>query len=166
MFGDRGRNRIEADSIITPSLLDRLVVQDPENPADPPPPRGRTSYRNFEAGVARDLEWLLNSRRNPDPLLEGFPDILNSVYGYGLPDISSLTLSSPADRTRLLRMLETTIAKFEPRLKDIKVSLDHQPGYVRVLKFRIEAMLDVDPAPEMVSFDTELQVGSGEIEVK
>jgi predicted component of type VI protein secretion system len=36
----------------------------------------------------------------------------------------------------------------------------------RELKFRIEANLDVEPAPEPVSFDTVLQMGSGEFRVQ
>jgi len=35
----------------------------------------------------------------------------------------------------------------------------------RVLRFRIEALLLMDPAPEHISFDTTLQLTSGEYEV-
>jgi len=163
---ESARNRIDADLLITPSLLDRLIDDDPSAAADPPPPRGRAAYKKFEASVARDLEWLLNSRRIPDPEAEEFQEVSTSVYYYGLPDISSLSLSSSSDRNRLLRMMEVTISKLEPRLKDVRVSLEQQPGYVRVLRFRIEGLLDMDPAPEVVSFDTELQVTSGQYEVK
>ena len=35
-----------------------------------------------------------------------------------------------------------------------------------VLRFQIEGMLMMDPAPEQVSFDTVLQIASGEYQVK
>ena len=35
-----------------------------------------------------------------------------------------------------------------------------------MLKFRIEASLNVEPTPEPIAFDTVLQLGSGEFEVK
>ena len=36
----------------------------------------------------------------------------------------------------------------------------------RVLRFQIEALLKMDPAPEQVLFDTVLQLNSGEYQVK
>jgi type VI secretion system protein ImpF len=35
-----------------------------------------------------------------------------------------------------------------------------------VLRFQIEGLLDMDPAPERISFDTVLQLSSGEYQVK
>ena len=36
----------------------------------------------------------------------------------------------------------------------------------RVLRFRIDARLKIDPAPEPITFDTVLQLGSGEYQVR
>ena len=46
------------------------------------------------------------------------------------------------------------------------MTLDQEPGPGLSMKFRIDARLKVDPAPEPVSFDTLLQIGSGEFRVK
>ena len=62
--------------------------------------------------------------------------------------------------------MEAAIAIFEPRLKRAKVRMEQVQGRDRVLKFVIEGLLCMDPAPEPVRFDTVLELGKGEYEVK
>ena len=67
----------------------------------------------------------------------------------------------------LARIIEQTLAVFEPRLKKVKVAqLESTSGAQHVLRFQIEGLLDMDPAPELISFDTVLQLSSGEYQVK
>ena len=76
-------------------------------------------------------------------------------------------INSVRDRNRLLRMLETTISSFEPRLSGAKVTIvDSGANNGRQLRFQIEGLLLMDPAPELISFDTVLQLSSGEYQVK
>ena len=78
-----------------------------------------------------------------------------------------MSLNSPRDRQRLLRLVEQTIAIFEPRLTAVRVrAIDSAASGPRVLRFQIEALLKMDPAPEQVLFDTLLQLNSGEYQVK
>jgi type VI secretion system protein ImpF len=64
-------------------------------------------------------------------------------------------------------MIEQTLATFEPRLRKVKVeTLEAAGGAKHVLRFQIEGLLDMDPAPELISFDTLLQLSSGEYQVK
>ena len=73
--------------------------------------------RLLKASVRRDLEWLLNTRQNPDAvLLDKYPELSKSLYNYGLPDFTSMSFDNAKDRARLLRHLEATIRIFEPRL--------------------------------------------------
>jgi predicted component of type VI protein secretion system len=44
--------------------------------------------------------------------------------------------------------------------------MEQVQGRDRVLKFVIEGLLCMDPAPEAVRFDTVLELGKGEYEVK
>jgi type VI secretion system protein ImpF len=158
--------RPDADFTVTQSLVDRLIDRDPRINADPSITRAQ-SVRQLKAALRRDLEWLLNSRRNPDAAPESMAELSQSLYNYGLPDFSSVSLNSPKDRGRLLLELENTVALFEPRLKDVKVALVETPGVnTRTLHFQIEAMLMMDPAPEQVSFDTVLQLVSGEYQIR
>jgi type VI secretion system protein ImpF len=117
--------------------------------------------------LRRDLEWLLNTRQIVHGVPEEFPELEGSLYGYGLPDVSNLSGSSIRDRNRLLRMLESTITAYEPRLSGVKVNVvESGSNSGRQLRFQIEALLLMDPSPELVSFDTVLELSSGEYQIK
>ncbi|HPA52785.1 MAG TPA: type VI secretion system baseplate subunit TssE, partial [Thermoanaerobaculia bacterium] len=93
-------------------------------------------------------------------------EVWSSIVVYGLPDITALSGRSPADKAKLRRAVERVLETFEPRLEGVVVTVDPEPGPGLSLKFRIDGRLKVDPAPEPVSFDTLLQIGSGEFRVK
>ncbi len=158
--------RADPDIAVTPSILDRLCDLNPNEPTDPPANRSQ-SLRQLKASLRRDLEWLLNSRRNPDAVPETYEELYRSLYNYGLPDVTSMALNSPRDRQRLLRLIEETVRIFEPRLAGTRVRmLDNTGTGSRILRFQIEALLRIDPAPEQILFDTVLQLNSGEYRVK
>ncbi len=150
---------------ITLSVLDRLIDNDPAAPADPPAGRSQ-SLRQLKAALRRDLEWLLNTRRTPIEIDDPDRELYRSVFNYGLPDISNLGMHSNEDQNRLLWMMESTLAAFEPRLLAPQITLEPPNASSRVLRFRVEGMLNMDPAPERVSFDTVLELVSREYEVK
>ena len=156
----------EPDIPVQPPLLDRLIDLDPMSGGDTRPSRG-AAVRLLKNALRRDLEWLLNTRRTPVDLPPGFSELRKSVFNYGLPDLTAVSLHSQADEGRLLDMLEKTIAMFEPRLARVKV-VSREPfrAQERTLHFHIEAFLLVDPAPEAVSFDTVFKVDHCSCEVK
>ena len=157
--------RKESEGVVTLSVLDRLIDQDPKTKSEAPPTRSQ-SMREMKAALKRDIEWLLNTRQYAEPLAEGARELLQSLVHYGLPDICSLGTHSAGDHRRLLRMMEGALATYEPRLENIKVTLEPVAPNSRSLKFVIDAYLRVDPAPEHVSFDTVLELTSGEYLVK
>jgi type VI secretion system protein ImpF len=158
--------RRETEETVTQSVIERLVDLDPAAKTDPPQTRSQ-SVRQLKAGLRRDLEWLLNTRQIPHGVPEAFPELEGSLYGYGLPDVSNLSASSIRDRNRLLRMLESTITAFEPRLSGAKVSVvESGSNSGRQLRFQIEGLLLMDPSPELISFDTVLELSSGEYQIK
>ncbi len=76
-------------------------------------------------------------------------------------------LNSPKDQSKLVRFLQSTVKLFEPRLANVRIiPLESMAGKTRTLRFRIEGMLLMDPAPEHVSFDTVLELTSGGYEVQ
>jgi type VI secretion system protein ImpF len=159
--------RIETDSVVTQSVLERLIDRDPAAKLEPAPTRSQ-SVRLMKASVRRDLEWLLNTRQNPDAAKDDFPELSRSVYNYGLPDFTSMSFDNVKDRQRLLRYLELTIRIFEPRLASprvIAVQADEGKSS-RIIRFQIEGLLKMDPAPEQVTFDTVLQLSSGEYQIR
>lgn len=158
--------RWEPEQTVTQSVLERLIDRDPSLSADPVPTRAQ-SVRQLKASLRRDLEWLLNTRRTPLPASSEFVQVEQSLYNFGLPDVTSLSWDSSRDRSRLARMLEETLATFEPRITALKVvPLESSQGSQHVLRFQIQGLLDMDPAPEHISFDTVLQLSSGEYQVK
>jgi type VI secretion system protein ImpF len=157
--------RWEPEQTVTLSFLDRLIDMEPKVPADPPPSRAR-SIRQLKSSIRRDLEWLLNTRCRPDPAGSEFKELEQSLYNYGLLDVTSMSWASHRDRLGLTKIIEQAVATFEPRINRIRVvSLDSTPGAKHVLRFQIEGLLDMDPAPELITFDTVLQLSSGEYQV-
>jgi len=157
--------RRDATGPVTLSVLDRLIDRDPKNHSEIPLTRAQ-SLRELKLALKRDLEWLLNSRKTIDPAPDSARETVRSVYHYGFADISSKSVLSTRDHSDLMRDMETAIAIFEPRLKRAKGRMEKVEGSFRTLKFVIEGLLCMDPAPEPVRFDTVLELGKGEYEVK
>ncbi|MCY7377391.1 MAG: type VI secretion system baseplate subunit TssE, partial [Pyrinomonadaceae bacterium] len=148
-----------------PSVLDRLLDFEPKSSQEAPKSRSK-SLRELKQSVRRDLEWLLNTRCYPEDVDEKLEEVLKSVVFFGLPDFTGVSAKSHVEQKRLTLALETAIKYFEPRFIDLKVRLEPVSNIDRTLRFRIEANLDIDPAPEPVVFDTVLQLGSGGFAVK
>jgi type VI secretion system protein ImpF len=158
--------RWEPEQTVTQSVLDRLIDRDPSSSSENAPTRAQ-SVRQLKVSLRRDLEWLLNSRRTPEAVGSEFQELEQSLYNFGLPDVTSLSWDSSRDRGRLARMIEQVLHTFEPRLKSIRVvAAESSAGAQHVMRFQIEGMLDMDPSPEHISFDTLLQLSSGEYQVK
>ena len=149
------------ETTITISALDRLIDLEPDNRLENPLSRSQ-SVRLLRGSVRRDLEWLLNSRRIADPPDEGLKELNKSVYTYGLPDLSTLAMASVSDRNKLVRQVLTAINTFEPRLMNVRLVLVESPDAGKKdVRLRIEALLRMDPVPEPVSFDTVIELKSG-----
>ncbi len=147
-------------------LLDRLLDFEPDVRAEVPISRAE-SLRRFRAAVKRDLEALLNTVRISFEIPESCPELKKSLLNYGLPDISSMSLQSPSDERRLLRGLELAIETFEPRLGRAKVtSSETVTSSMQAVRFHVEALLLIDPAPERIAFDTVLEISKGAYSVK
>lgn len=135
------------------SLLDRLIDDDPGNSRESVQYR-LLDVRQVKAFVVRDLENLLNSRRSITVLPAQFRELENSVATYGLKDFTAKNTDSQKLRQDIRKDVERSIARFEPRLKNVKVDLETGTKKERNLSFRISAMLVVDPIREPVAFDT------------
>ena len=157
--------RHENEFSITPSVLDRLLDFDPRSTSEPPKSRS-TSLTELRQAVRRDLEWILNTRVTLNPADTELIEMRRSVVCYGIPDFTGTPMSGPTEQKQLVASLETAIRNFEPRFLDLKVVLEPINPLDRQFRFRIEARLDVDPAPVPVVFDSMLQSGTGGYVVK
>lgn len=157
--------RSENEIRITPSVFDRLLDFEPELSSESAKSRSR-SLQELKQSVRRDLEWLLNTRRYAGNVESTLEEVNKSVIMFGLPDFTTLGAKNPSEQKRLVKEIETAIKNFEPRFTDLKITLEPLSSVERVLRFRIEARLKVEPSPEPVMFDTILQLGSGEYKVQ
>jgi type VI secretion system protein ImpF len=153
--------RLSTELPVTMSVLDRLIDLEPDQSGEHPLSRAR-SLRLLRSAVRRDLEWLLNSRRIPLEPDAAFVEVNRSVYVIGLEDFATFGLADGQEQSRLLHHIQAVIRQFEPRLANVQVSQQDDPVKTRRMRFRIEGSLLVDPAPERISFDTVLQMSSGE----
>lgn len=136
-------------------LMDRLLDADPDSPRDPPLSQS-LAIEALRLAVRRDIEALLNARRRRLPPEPGLAELPLSPVGYGVPDPTAGSFTEEERRTALSREIQQTIARFEPRLTNIRVQLrrDEREAIDRVLRLRIEAILRTDPVPEHISFET------------
>lgn len=157
--------RRDTQRTLLPSVLDRLIDREPGNRSEPQSWRTQ-SVKELTEAVRRDLEWLLNSRRTPVEPPVTAKNVWRSVYCFGLPDSTAISVRSEDERTRLSRAVEQAIAYFEPRLTNIAVTIPAAEPTAKVLHFHIEALLRTEPAPQRIYFDSTLELTSGAYEVE
>jgi type VI secretion system protein ImpF len=155
---------LERDLNITPSIIDRLVDLDPRNPNEAAKSRLQ-GLRELKQSVRRDIECLLNARISDHDLPEDMEEIRKSLMYYGVPDFTGVGAKDPGEQMRMTEAIQKAIEIFEPRFVGLKVSLEPVNELDKQLRFRIEADLNIEPAPEPVVFDTVLQSGNGEFSV-
>lgn len=144
-------------------LFDRLIDRDPGVQREPRPFR-TLDRRGLRESVRRELERLFNTRSSlPADRLR---DRERTVVEYGVPDLSVLAPGRQEDRQRLAAVLRETIEAYEPRLSDVRVTVDEpspEPARGQALTARIDAVLVVEEVHEPISFGLDLDGGAAEI---
>ena len=154
------------DQPLVPSVLDRLLDDRPGATTEDLKTRNQV-LRELKRSVRRDLENLLNTRWRCTTWPDDLKELERSLVNYGVPDVTGTDLGSKERRQDFLTVLNTTVEHFEPRLKDVEITmLDNAEPLDRVMRFRIRAMLHVEPELEPVTFDSTLQPTTGNVEVK
>ena len=158
--------RIRDDQPLVPSILDRLIDTEPQVSRETPKSRSQV-LRELKDSVRRDLENLLNTRWRSFSWPPNLDELDISVVNYGIPDFTGANMSLASEREELRRTLEKIIKRFEPRFKTVKVSIvKNKDEFDRTLRFRIDALLYAEPAPEPVVFDSQLQPAATTFEVR
>jgi len=149
---------------VTLSVLDRLLDDEHKSKVEGLLTHSK-SLAQLKVAIRRDLENLLNTRCTPQPLPESSVETRRSMYNYGVPDITEIGQNFLYEKDRLLSEIERAVRIFEPRLAAAKVAVLPAVGASRVVRFVIEGMLRIDPAPEHVVFDAALELTSGEYQL-
>lgn len=149
--------RVDKRKKLRASILDRLLDDEPHNQTEVDRDRF-TRLAGLRHSVRRDLENLLNTRYRIVEPPEEYTELERSLLNYGLPDLATVNIIDNQKKHEFTHNLEQILRTYEPRFKSVKVSfLENQDKLDRTLRFRIDATLYADPAPETVIFDSVLE---------
>ncbi|MCC6535884.1 MAG: type VI secretion system baseplate subunit TssE [Burkholderiales bacterium] len=154
---------------LQPSLLDRLIDEEPDKRAEAPERRVLTLSRLRECTL-RDLNWLFNATQMAAPkALEDHPYVASSVVNYGLPAFSGTTASG-IDIRAMENALRQAILNFEPRLlaDSVRVRarlIEREENTHNRLSFDIECRLWAQPAPIALLLHSDVDLESGQTTV-
>lgn len=142
----------------SPSVLDRLLT---------PGRSGSQAAENPDA-ILRDLEVLLNSRREANLIPSHFVEAAGSILNFGIPDLANFDLENASDRVRLANEIAAAIKRFEPRLDNVRVEAieSKERKALPRLAFRIEARLKSQSVGSRLTLTTELHTDSDRFVVK
>ena len=147
----------DRDVRVLPSVLDRLLDDDPDQVREPVPSVGKLRQILRDA-IRRDVESFFNTRRRCTEVPEAFENVAGTIIDYGVPDLVGRNFASLTRRRKFLREIEELLRAAEPRFQSVHVlaSSDDSP-HDRTLSFRIEAVMYAEPAPEKIAMDSELE---------
>ncbi|WP_448188542.1 type VI secretion system baseplate subunit TssE [Azospirillum sp. sgz301742] len=118
-------------------------------------PDGRRDLRMLDraglaASIARELDRLLNTRT---PLAaDDLGRRPRSTLDYGLPDLSLFWPFDSDSEKRLCGLVTDTVAAFEPRLRNPRVTVERVDGQRRTLRATVVGEIALDGMVEPVSF--------------
>lgn len=146
--------RVRDDQPLVPSILDRLLDDQPDVAVDTRQSRSQL-LRQLKASIRRDLENLLNTRSSLQTYHPGLKELEESLINYGLPDVVGAGLMTHDDRDRFRELVEAVIRRNEPRFQKVSVHLlSNDDKFDRTLRFRIDALMYAHPDPEPLVFDS------------
>lgn len=154
---------------LQPSLLDRLVDDQPDQKEEAPDSRFITLSKLREV-VKRDLADLLNTcHLAATEDLSEYPEVARSVLNFGVPDLTGVSLHS-IDIGALERMVRQAIIDFEPRiLRDtvrVQAFVAEDQMNHNALTFQIEGDLWAEPAPVPIVLQSSFDLESGVVVVR
>ena len=141
-----------------PLLFERLTDLDVFSPTESVPLRAH-GKEELQASVRHEVVRLLNTRCPPRN--HRLTEHERTVIDYGLPDFSALSPRSPHDQRRLASMLAQTIATYEPRLQQVRITVERPIESGQALLVRIDAGLLVGSVLEPISFPVVFQSQDG-----
>jgi type VI secretion system protein len=136
------------------SLLERLAASGQERGVLRSRPSAEEDIDARMESVRRNIIRLLNARQG---MSETAPD-------YGMPALADLLADSADVVHRVQEAIRTTIDKYEPRLRQVRVSHSPAADEHQTLVFRIDGMLTSRSGNQRVWYQTAIAPG-GNLEV-
>ena len=140
-------------------LFDRLVDHEPAQPTEPRPFRVLTRD-GLRASVLTEVERLLNTRCPFDRATVAGRE--RTVLEYGLPDMANYYSENQEDQQLLCNAVREAIEAYEPRLKNVRVTIEAVDRPNQRLALGIHGQLAHGRLLEPVSFPVDLTGLRGE----
>lgn len=136
-------------------LFERLIDMSPDEPEEVPSKR---FYNQFELiqSIEREVFRILNTRSTAK--YDEFDDLIASreniglVQLYGLADFSQFDGTNSGHRPRIARLCEISISVFEPRLKNVKVTILDFDKQAQALIASISATISISKFQQEITF--------------
>jgi type VI secretion system protein ImpF len=162
---------------LQPSLLDRLIDQDPQQEREALDARVLTRQQ-LRAAVLRDLSWLFNAirtepeaqstRKDELALWRGAELARHSVLNYGMPAFSGITLSS-MDTHAIEGEVTAAIKAFEPRIDpetlSVEIKLD-EGNHHNSMQLIIRGQMWSQPVPLELLLAADVDIETGNTRVR
>jgi type VI secretion system protein ImpF len=154
---------------LQPALLDRLTDDEPDKKLESRQQRVM-STSSLRAAVLRDLVWLFNTTRLDAGMdAAKLPYARRSVINFGLPSLAGKTASS-LEVIDLERAIRQSILDFEPRILPntlrVRALETGDPEQHNVIGVEIQAQLWAQPMPLDLLVRTEIDLETGQVDVK
>jgi type VI secretion system protein ImpF len=150
-------SRIRTDQPVLPSLLDRLIDEDPQRPIEAVKSYS-TLLSDIKSNIRRDLENLLNTRLYRQNSIDHLQELDLSLVNYGVSDFSHVQFESEDERLNFAWKVSDIIRKFEPRFERVFVEVEPLgEEFERTLHLKINAVLLVEPDPVPLIFDSRIR---------
>ncbi|MBO0662662.1 type VI secretion system baseplate subunit TssE [Jiella sp. MQZ9-1] len=147
-------------------LLDRLIDAEPDSPEDAPQ-RPVDQMRQLREGIRRDLEALLNTRRNPVSTPAALPALDSALVSYGIDGFVAANLATEAAKLRFARAVERRIAMFETRLSNVSVTIiKRSDDRDRALRMRIQATFRLYEGMPPIRLESMVDPSTSRIEIE
>jgi type VI secretion system protein len=126
------------------TLLERIAASTTDRTQSRYAPSAQEDLDALVESVRRQLARLLNSRQG---MCEAAPD-------YGLPAFSDLMAGHDGYIHMVQEAIRTTIEKYEPRLRRVRVTHQAEEGTKQMLVFRVDAVLVSRSGEHRVWYET------------
>lgn len=136
-------------------LFERLIDQSPETPEEAPSKRFYNQLELIQS-IEREVFRILNTRSTAK--YDEFNDLIalreniGLVQLYGLADFSQFDGTNGGHRPRIARLCEISIGVFEPRLKNIKVTILEFDKQAQALIASVSATISIPNFQQEVTF--------------
>ncbi|NKC23156.1 type VI secretion system baseplate subunit TssE [Ochrobactrum oryzae] len=149
------------ENALYPSVLDRLIQPVIAMPS------GTAIQDEVADDIRRNLIALFNTRRYPGFASVSGNDHIGALPLYGLPEMAAISVDDETACNSFLAMIKRQILIFEPRLRQVYVSLsDTKRISPRCLELIIEAELCCTPELQILAFRSVIDLSSRYIQLE